>query len=132
MDTQIKTTVYAAKLRKRLAELKTKREKDLAAYKTGVVAWRKAMTKWITANAKARVDAVSAAELKGANYYHRGLDINASKFFAGCPQPPPYPDDKQIREITSLLRHLGITGQETVRISTSDVEKYLGGGEEDQ
>ncbi len=132
MDTQIKTTVYAAKLRKRLAELKTKREKDLAAYKTGVVAWRKAMTKWLTTNAKARVDAVTVTQLKEDRRYNRGAPFDTGLFFAGCPQPMAYPDDKQIREITSLLRHLGITGQETVRISTSDVEKYLGGGEVDE
>ena len=127
MDTKIKATVYAAKLRKRLAELKAQREKNLADYKTNVDAWRKDMAKWLIANAKQKVDAISSANLKKErNSYYSGPGFDTGDFFKGAPAVPTYPRDKQIRDIQNLLRHLGITGQETVNVSTSDVARYLG------
>ncbi len=131
METKIRATAYAAKLRKRLKELKTQREKDLVNYKKDVASWRNLMSKWTVDNAAIRINSVTVNELK-SHYsgYNSRYPFSPNNFFAGAPQPPVYPSDKQIREITSLLRHLGITGIEIVRLSTEDVEKYLGDGEE--
>jgi hypothetical protein len=135
MQTKIKATVYAAKLRKRLAELKKQRPVDLAAHKTAVEAWRKALTLWILHNAKARVDAITAKQITDhsarAPRWHLDAERVLMPSFDGAPEPPVYPDDRQIRDITAMLRHLGITGQETILVSTEDVTKYLGEGSED-
>ncbi len=129
MDTKVKATVYAKALRARLAELKAAREKALAAYKTGVVAWRAELTTWIVDNAKKRIAAVGADEIKRHRTgYNRRDAFAPGYFFVGAPQPPEYPDDKQIRDISALLRQLGITGVETVNVSTEDVKKYLENG----
>ena len=130
METKIKATVYAAKLRAKLAALKKEREKLLADYKTGLVAWKKDLAAWILKNAKARVDTITSTEVKEArrNDWNGRTSFNEHAFFAGSPSAPTYPDDKQIRDITALLHHLGITGKEEVRLSTADVVKYLGDG----
>jgi hypothetical protein len=120
MQTKIKTAVYAAKLRKRLTLLKGQREKDLAKYKDDLRAWRTDMTKWILSHARMRVEAIGAAELK------RGAGLNYYEFFVGSPEPPTYTSDEQVRAIQNMLRHLGITGQATITVSTDDVAKYLG------
>jgi hypothetical protein len=131
MVTKIKTRVYEAKLRKKLAELKAERPKLLKAHKDALVRWRKALLKWLVENGPSRVDAI---KLERRNRFHRDGEaaFDTRSFFAGAPQAPVLQDDKQIREIQSLLRHLAISKQETVQVSTEDVERYLGDrGQED-
>lgn len=128
MDTTIKVTLYLNSLQARLTELKTDAQ-ALAAYKVDLVKWRQSLADWLTENAKARIDAITVNELKEKqhrNYRLSDPHFLTDNFFRGCPDAPSYPDDKQIRDITALLRHLSITGQETVKVSTSDVERYLG------
>lgn len=126
MHTKIKTTVYAAKLRKKLAELKKKRVADLATYKTAVADWKYLLKTWITDHSKTRVDKIGLNEIRTSSNWNRAPRFDANAFFAGAPEPPVYPSDEQIRAITNLLRHLGITRQATVYVSTEDVAKYLG------
>lgn len=130
METKIKATVYAAKLRVKLAELKTAREKALADYKIAFTAWKKDLAAWVTKNSKARIDAITQTEVKSVarGRWNSNPCFRMEAFFTGCPAAPEYPDDKQIRDITALLHHLGITGKEEVRLSTADVVKYLGDG----
>lgn len=128
MDTTIKVTVYAKSLQGRLADLKAAREKALEAHRNDLTKWRKSLVDWIAKNAKSRIGAITVDELKRTRYGANCTPFDTSSFFRGCPDAPTYPDDKQIREITALLRQLGITGQDTVKVSTSDVERYLGDG----
>lgn len=126
MITKIKTEKYAAKLRKRLAELRAARPKQVVDHKKAVAKWRADLKGWIATNASKRVDAI---EVEKRNRYHSYSDrpeFDTSSFFFGAPNPPEPPSDKQIREIQSLLRHLGITGQATVQVSTEDVARLLG------
>jgi hypothetical protein len=129
MQTKIKTKTYAARLRAKLKELQEKRPAELASYKKALDAWRKDLKKWIADNAEQRVDKIKID--KTERYFGDRIRFNTSSFFVGAPVPPVYPSDKQIRDIRNLLRHLGITGQETITVSTEDVARYLGEGEED-
>lgn len=126
MITKMKVKPFAAKLRKRLAELKAQRTKDVAAYTAKAETWRREMVTWVTANAKQRIAGITNADLRRHESSYGGVHFNAAGFFAGAPQPPTYPSDKQIRKVESLLRHLGITGQETVQMSTEEVEALMG------
>lgn len=130
METRIKATEYAKLLRAKLTTLKAEREKALVDYKTGLVTWKKDLTAWVAKNSKARIEAITSTEVKDSarNHWSSAPGFKAEAFFAGCPKAPSYPDDKMIRDITALLHHLGITGKEEVRLSTSDVQRYLGDG----
>ena len=44
----------------------------------------------------------------------------------GAPNPPREPDDKRIREIQSLLRLIGITGQKSIRVDAKTAERLFG------
>jgi hypothetical protein len=130
MQTKIKTTVYAKQLRAKLKELEAKRKKDLADYKTNFETWRVRLVEWLRTNGVKRVDVITMTEVKNhTNKYHRSVRFDTSAFFAGAPEPPTYPSDKQIRDIKALLRHLGITGQQTINVTTEDVARHLGDGE---
>jgi len=124
MITKIKAKVYAAKLRKRLAALKAERPKQLQEYKDGMAKWRKDMKKWVSEHGAKRVDGLKVE--KESRSWRNDIRFNTGEFFSGAPMPPVWPDDKQIREIQALLRHLAITGQQTVQVSTADVASYLG------
>ncbi len=127
MYSKIKATTFAAKLRKRLAELKSKRQKDLDAHSSAVEQWRKDMETWITAHLKKRVAAINVSALrKCESRYGDGPHFDKSAFFAGAPETPKYPSDEKVRKIQSLLRHIGITGQETVQVSTDEVDALFG------
>ncbi len=129
MQTKIKATAYAAKLRAKLAALKAQRPKDQEAYKKALLVWRADLKKWLAEQGPKRVD---AAKPERTNRWGSSLArFDGSDFFAGAPVPPVAPDGKQIRDIQHLLRHLGLTGQETILVSTEDVARYLGDEKEE-
>jgi hypothetical protein len=128
-----KVDVFAKKLRAQLVRLKAKREKDLAAYKRDVALWRKAFPKWVAANVASRTEKLTAGEIREVPRYGNSRFAGFSAaLLQGAPEPPAYPDGKPIAKIQALLRHLGITGQETVRISTSEALALLGDPEENE
>jgi hypothetical protein len=134
MHTKIKVTVYAKKLRAKRDELKKQHEKDLASYKGSFATWKLALEKWIKDNASPRIKQINVAEIQACESRgHYSSSDNAGfrtgSFFAGAPKPPTYPKNKCIREIDNLPRHLAITGQTTVSVSTEDVARYLGDGD---
>ena|ERR1700722_14471090 len=127
METTVKSTVYAKKLREHLKKLKQDYAKDMEAYDRAVELWKNVLTGWIKVNAVQRVAHISKSELqgfRGFRSHERGFDTTL--FFAGAPKPPTRPSNKQICDIQNVLRHLAITGQATVRLSTADVAKLLG------
>lgn len=127
MQTKIKTKVYAARLRKKLEALEKDRPHLVQAYRADVDLWRKDMVSWLTKGADERVKSI---KLSKARTYNGKPHVDTSAFFRGMPEAPKWPSDKQIREIRAVLRHLGITGQETITVSTEDVSRYLGDGDE--
>ena len=116
MESMMKATTYAKELRAKLKQLQARKPILVANHKKKVAAWRKALTKWVLENAERRVNAITNLE----RYERYG------NFFDGAPKPPKEPDFKQIHDIQHLLRHLGITGQQTVKVSTADVARLLG------
>lgn len=127
METTIKTTVFAAKLRTRVATLQKKYKADRAAYKIACVKWRAAMQRWL------RTEASASHFGFEKSYGGSRKDFTClPRFWDGAPAAPREPSDKQIREIRSMLHHLGITGQSTVRVSTEMVTKFLGDEAEDE
>lgn len=123
MVTKIKTTVFAAKLRKRLAELKKKREADVKAHKAAIAKWRADLTVWLKANGEKRIVSLTPHP---NNRRYSEPHFNVGSFFDGAPNPPESPDDSMIRKISGMLRHLGITGQATVQVSTQEVAELFG------
>jgi hypothetical protein len=130
IETKIKTTVFAKKLKARLVQLKAKREQDIAKYKVDFVTWKKDLLKWTLASSKARVDAITPKSTcpRTERQYRNSDDapFDTKAFFLACPDAPTYPSDKQIRDITTLLRQLSISGTETIRLTPSYVHKYFG------
>lgn len=131
METTIKTTVYAKKLRTRLKTLKEERGAARAAFVKATVKWPRDFVVWVKANAVGRALNAKVSSYEGRrNWNSNKLGFDYEVFFAGAPEPPTLADDDQIRAIQGLLRHLAITGQATVRLTTSDVSKYFGDGKE--
>lgn len=130
METKVKTTVYAKKLREHRAKLMKERAVELKKYETALAGWRTALVRWTQDNAAERVRRINRTELKNCerSNYHDRPGFDTGMFFYGAPKPPKFPSDQQIRDIANVLRHLGITGQTDVRVSTSDVAKLMGEG----
>ena len=133
MHTKIKTRVYVRKLQLRLTELKRRRAKALVVYEKAVLAWRRVLIAWIAENKAARVEAIRNADLRreGNRYNARhGAGFDTRAFFDGAPYPPIWPNDKQIRAIQTILRHLALAGAEFT-VSTSEVNRYFSDEDED-
>jgi hypothetical protein len=131
METKIKALAYSKHLHARLKELQTQRKKDIVAYDKALADWRKAMVVWLHNTGSDRVLKMTRSSLmKERRYTSNGIDTQT--FLAGAPVVPKYPSDDGINKIKALLRQLAITRQDTVTVSTEDVEKYLIGKEEDE
>jgi hypothetical protein len=132
MQTKVKATLYASKLRAALKDKKQDRAKALKLYMAQLVNWRNDLRKWITAHASDRIDDITAKSLQGDRYSrHNSPGFDAGKFFNGAPRPPEYPGDKQIRAIQAVLRQLAMTGQQTITVSTEDVTRLMGDAEDE-
>lgn len=128
----MKATVFAKKLRTRLAHLRKQREMLLKTYDADVHRWRQAMTAWLLASGPNKVRGITKEELQGnRGRYSRAIPFDLETFFAGMPQAPKFPSDQQIRAVQSALRHLDITGQSTIKVSEVDTRKLFGDPEED-
>ena len=129
----IKATVYAKKLREHLAVLKKKRIIDLKKYNTDVDTWRKDLHKWIDREAYDIITKIANSELQDVDrrYARNEAGFDTMRFFIGAPKPPVYPSDKAIRSIQSQLRHIAITGQNTIKVSESDTKQFFGDEEDD-
>lgn len=127
METTVKVTVFAKKLRIRLKTLSANRERAIEKYSKDYVTWKKDLKKWILENYIVQVDAITIKDTRDARSYRYSSSpgFDTSSFFLKAPKPPIYPSDKPIREIRRVLRHLGITGQQTVRVCTEDMSKYF-------
>ena len=131
-DTTMKSTVYAKKLRTRLALLKKQRVVELKKYDAEVMVWRRAMVAWLSANGAARVVGITKQELEDyCGRYRRPIPFDQEKFFKDAPLPPRFPSNGRIQDIMRVLRHLAITGQATVKVSPSDTQKLFGVEDED-
>jgi hypothetical protein len=133
METKMKALAYSRHLHTRLKELQTRRKKNIVAYDKALAEWRKAMVVWLHNAGSDRILKMPKSSLqKERRYTATGLDVQA--FFIGAPPVPKYPSDEQINKIKALLRQLAISRQDTITVSTEDVEKYLikGGEEEDE
>ena len=131
METKMKSTDYAKKLQVRVKILKSRRTAELAAFDKAVKAWRVAFVKWLRVKGPERVKQVTVEEIQENARYRGDLSIDTRRFFSGAPTPPRYPDGKIIRKIEGMLRHLAITGQQTVIVHSSDVEELMVDGEKE-
>ena len=131
MESTIDTLKYSKILQKRLKELKVKRETELKKYKADLIKWKNDTCDFVLKNYKTRINNITTKDLeeRSRNSYRENQSYGA--FFVGAPKCPTYPSDKQIRDIQNLLRHLAITGQKTIHISTADLAKYLGSAEDE-
>jgi len=129
METKIKTKAYIAKLKRRLAQLKTRRERDIAKYKQAVSVWKTDMEAWLGRNARLRLVGIGIQELRKhqPRYEHDKGRVRFStvEFFKGAPEPPVYPSDALIREITRLIGLLSLSQQDMVAISGVDIERMF-------
>jgi hypothetical protein len=130
METSLNTLSYAKKLRTRLAALKARRTKNLKRYDIELKAWKLALKNWVLENVDDRIKKMTRTAIgNGRTHYHDGWSTN---FFIGAPKEPRKSnEDKLIQDIQGLLRHLAITGQKTIRVSTRDVERYFADETED-
>lgn len=130
LTTTIKTVDFAKKLRDRMKKLQDRRVDELKKYDADVIAWKKALHTWIKLNGEKRIQAITKTEIKDERGYRNRPGFDANMFFHGAPQTPTYPSDKQLREIRNTLRQLGITGQTTIRLDTSEITRLLGDAED--
>ena len=135
MQTKINVLKFAKELRDRMKELQAKHKKDLAKYNKDVASWKISMAAWCRAEGPKRVERITLKELadRQGRYGRDSMGIDVDTFFAGAPRPPRRPETEQINLIRSTLRHLAITGRDTVSLDTSEVGKLLGerGSEDD-
>ncbi len=126
METTVKVVPFSKRLQARLKELKAQRGPALKKFNADFTKWKQDLALWTMRNAKKKVENITIDEVREARRY-RDSDpgFTASHFFIGAPKPPAYPSDKPIREIQRTLRHMAITGQETMRVSSSDIEKWF-------
>jgi hypothetical protein len=122
MDTKMAVLVFARKLRIRQAELKKRREGELKKFHAGMAKWRSDTAAWIKANMIERLKNVSVEDVRRRGGYRSSP---FEHFFAGAPKPPTYPDDAQLRGVQGMLRHLAITGQAHVVVTTEMTNKYF-------
>jgi hypothetical protein len=129
----MKATVYAKQLRELLVVLKKKRIIDLKKYNTDVGTWRKDLHKWLDREAYDIIAKITNSELQGIDrrYGRNEPGFDTDLFFIGAPKPPVYPSDKTIRSIQSQLRHLAITGQNTIKVSENDTKQFFWSEDED-
>lgn len=125
LETTMNAVDLAKKLRAELTKLRAQRVKDLAAYDKDFQSWKKELLHWLHLNGNLRVEKITKGEVQ-RSYKNT---FNTEAFFASGPKPPQEPSDERIRTIQAMLRHLGITGQKTVRVTSEDVERLFGTGE---
>lgn len=122
----MKATAFAKKLRAQLAKRKAARTAAMKKFAADFHLWKLAFTAWLRANGPARVQAIKPDD--GTSYRRHPFDVEA--FFKGAPERPKDPEFKDIRAIQTELRRLGITGQETVRVSDNDMAKLFVGDDD--
>lgn len=129
MDTVIKATVLAANLKKQLTKLQAERKAALNKFDLDFKAWKAAAVRWCAKELPARITRTTRGDLLEERSRYNGgnaLQLNADRLFDGAPKPPTYPSEKRITEVRALLRQLSISGQVTMKLSTTDVAKFLG------
>lgn len=129
MESTMKTEVLAKKLRARLVVLKKQRVADRKAFTIAFEKWVTESSAWAAETVPGRVAKLRPSDL-GSRYYENAIP---SSVLAGAPKPPKPPSDEAITSIQKTLRMLGITGQATIRVDSSDINRWFGpkGGEDD-
>lgn len=125
---KMKSTVYAKRLRERQSVLKKQYESEVVSFDTRLKSWRATLKLWILRNAPAQVDAITAARVRDASHYDNAF----TKFFADAPQPPKYPNRKQLDRIRGALQHIAITGQAVCYVGQDEIDKLFLDGAADE
>lgn len=131
MNTQVDVMKFSEKLRAQLRKLQAERPKQLKAFEIAVEKWQREMIVWILANAERRVNSVTRTVIRENSHYSSREYPDVSGFFRGCPPAPKAPSDAAIRKIQNALRHIAITGQKTIQVSTDEIASMFGEYEED-
>jgi len=118
METTVKATVIASKLRARIAELKKQRAKASVSFGRLAKQWRADLVNWFKTEGARCAALQTPAKWDGNSYGCRNILDDA-------PKPPKAWDDTQLKRCRSLLRQIGITGQQTIRMSESEVDRYF-------
>ena len=131
MNTKVKVTVFAAKLRARKAALQKQRKVDLAKYTKAIEVWKLDAAALVAKNVST-IKKIPSTELRSNSGYRSPWRETIGKTVTvGLTDPPAFPLDDAIRKIDGMLKQLSITGQATISLSTDEVMKYLGGEDEE-
>lgn len=130
LSTQMKSTAFAKKLREHIAVLKRRKSVADKRYGEECFEWRKQLGTWLRSTGAARIQSMTSTQMSQASY---GCPVENSWFWEGAPKKPSKPNiEKKIHECQRMLRQLGITGQATVKIGPSEIEKFFGADDEDE
>jgi hypothetical protein len=120
LETTMGALAYAKKLRAHQKTLKAKHTRDLRAYAVAFEAWKKSLEAWLKSGAIENVRKLTRGSVSASRY------AADTAILRGHPTAPTKPSTDAIDRISGVLRHLAITGQKSVRVSSSDVERYFG------
>jgi hypothetical protein len=121
LSTQMKSTV-SKKLRVRIATLKKQKAAADKLFAAEYKRWQLDMAAWLKTEGAKRIMLMSP---HGPKTY--GSPVHDSLFWSDAPKRPSKSDiEKKIQECQRMLRQLGITGQATVKIGPSEVDKFFG------
>jgi hypothetical protein len=124
MESTMKVSVLAKKLRVELKRLQAKRAKNLAAYDKAFILWLVDAETWLRKEVPQRIRGVTKKQAEeGWDYRYDGI---SSLLLKGAPKPPERPSDDRIRAIQNTLRYLGVTGQSTMRVCDTELSKWFG------
>lgn len=117
------TLAFAKKLRTRRYELRKRHTQALRSYAMAFDIWKRSLGAWVANTARVNTASLNHKNVYASSRYRDEHYIQV--LMKGHPTPPNRPDDSVIKKIDSLLRHLAITGQKTVRVNESTVAELF-------
>ncbi len=128
MKAKIKTVLYAAKLRKAIAEEKRARAAALRQHGIDVEAYKKDLAVFFRTTVMKRVDGIRA-KAKKDRYGRRNIP-DLDMLVSGAPDYPEYPTDDRIRKLTKRLNFVAISAPASILIDEDDDLIPRGGEDE--
>ncbi len=129
LETSMGALAYAKKLRAHQKKLKDKHARDLRSYAVAFESWKKSLEKWLKTGAVENARKLTRGSLNGLRFRD---DSWSNAILRGHPTQPTKPNTEAIDRISGVLRHLAITGQKSVRVSSSDIDRYFGEDESEE
>lgn len=118
MKAKVKTALYAAKLRKAIAEEKRLRVTALRQHALDVESYKRALGAFFRTTVMTRVDGIRA-KAKQDRYGRRNIP-DLDMLISGAPDYPEYPTDDRIRKLTKRLNFVAISAPTSITIDEDD------------